>query len=892
MFIRTPVISQYTPTDQVIRSILTEDTPENTAVLAVVPHLFNKMSKYGTCVGRMKIENPSLYQTLRRYALRMKYEAVPYKLFAGISECKINVVDQVENYVLNIEPNYRAIPNVEGESVFQQQIDRNIEDSVCHINNTLVLSQNRSYYSYIYRTLHTDGLKFIHTRRKTGQIEIIDFLKREFSGLFMIDSLVNKLVSDGYSQHDVESFVNKLVNQQVIINGTALDLHAQSEMIQYSQPKIYYDLCGIDRVKVYFSRKMISELDKFSQSISQYANCFRLNKVADYLQKEYDYQLVNLSRLFWNSDSFNKYWQNQITEYQEYRSQEISNIKKLLTSSGFENFLFSSINNELNLYRSARCRVVEVDGQVKLQVLSLDNILPNDYYSRFTLNAPLQSQDLYSSSQADTTKPPSVGILHCDDLKAFNISKHAAVTGSKEITVYDNTACDQVESIKLDQLYIAKDRDKLVRLFVINKNGFQEINARINSLANPLRNSIDEVKLLYFIDRQKYPTGVSFDTIFNSNTESHFPRLEVGSLVISPRCWTVSIRDISQIGALQSKLIEICNDERAILCLESSKVLIDLRSEDDIAIVLSAGKKRGYVHLSEYLPPPNNQINHEIIVPLNHKNNTIPIQNDLHLPALEPLNVDPNWIYIRIYCNQYQYLLLLQKIGMKFFVNNEHDWFFIVYEDEVGFHLRLRIKLRKKDEEAIVKMSLVKAISEEIFQHLVHEYTFTRYKPEYLKYGLNEIHQFETLFYQESQSLLNVIHEIIECEQKRLAFGISRIIGNVKLLFNENDLVVFFLRDIVDEHLNASAKKEIIRKQLAKSFQNQRDFIAKQVEYYLENSCFVPIKHITELEGVKHFLHTICNRVYADITFEKEIMTYYFALRLVSKWDHHKKIRN
>jgi hypothetical protein len=44
-------------------------------------------------------------------------------------------------------------------------------------------------------------------------------------------------------------------------------------------------------------------------------------------------------------------------------------------------------------------------------------------------------------------------------------------------------------------------------------------------------------------------------------------------------------------------------------------------------------------------------------------------------------------------------------------------------------------------------------------------------------------------------------------------------------------------------------------------------------------------------EAIKHFIHTICNRVFADITFEKEIMTYYFALRLVSKW-HFQQLGN
>jgi thiopeptide-type bacteriocin biosynthesis protein len=635
---------------------------------------------------------------------------------------------------------------------------------------------------------------------------------------------------------------------------------------------------------------MMSDLEKFSQIISQNTKCFRLNKVAEYIQKEHDYQLVNLSRLFWKNQSFNQHWKNQLIEYQEYRSLEVNNIKKFLTSRVIGDSAFSLLDdNRPNLYPSARCRVVEVDGQVKLHVLSLDNILPRDYYARFSLNTPLQSPEFTSNSQSDEPEAiPSAGILHCDDLKSFNISKHSVVS-NKEITVYDYTTSDLVESINLAQLYVTKDENEVIRLFVLDEDGYQEINARVNSLANPLRNSVDELGLLHLIDTQRYPVGVSFDNIFFSNTESYFPGLYIGSLIISPRCWTVNISDVSHIKTLQLKLREICNAEKVVLHLNSSNVLVDISSEDDLVIILSAGESKGHIHLSEYLSPPNDQINHEIIVPLNHTwNNAISVDSNLHLPAVETLNVDSSWVYVRMYCDQYQYLLVLDRLKGKLFKNIESDWFFIAYEDAIGFHLRLRIKAGDKSEEILLKTALVEAISKDEIQQLLHEYSFAKYKPEYLKYSLNNLQQFEILFCRESQALLDAIHKIVGCEQQRLSYGISRVIGNLRHIFNDNALVISFLRDIVDEHLTVISKNGAVRKRLVKNFKNKRNIITEQVEDYLGNSQFGTVNLATKREPIKHLLHTICNRVFADITFEKEITTYYFALRLVSKWHFQK----
>ncbi|MFA8451731.1 MAG: thiopeptide-type bacteriocin biosynthesis protein [Bacteroidales bacterium] len=272
------------------------------------------------------------------------------------------------------------------------------------------------------------------------------------------------------------------------------------------------------------------------------------------------------------------------------------------------------------------------------------------------------------------------------------------------------------------------------------------------------------------------------------------------------------------------------------------------------------------------------------------------------------------WVYFKLYCGP--------KTGDKILVNvirevsetllksqKIHRWFFIRYSDP-DFHIRVRFNFTQKEAISDIITMMTESLEYFVKENLVWKVVIDTYQREIERYGLNTMDEAETIFYHDSQMIVDFL-EMIEGEdgeRYRWLFSLramDAILSDFHLDTESKMEVMFRISQSFGKEHN---KDEQLARQLSKKFREEKkaiqdilnpekdeesemkpalDLIQQKSEKVKE-----PIKQIIKIRNesklivqfddlISSYLHMFNNRLFRSKNRIHEMVVYDFLFRVL-----------
>lgn len=301
---------------------------------------------------------------------------------------------------------------------------------------------------------------------------------------------------------------------------------------------------------------------------------------------------------------------------------------------------------------------------------------------------------------------------------------------------------------------------------------------------------------------------------------SYYPRLQYEDIIIWYATWYVNADKIKYLSSIIHEpsfhnsvnkwLEEIGLPTRVLLCKGDNKLLIDFTSKRSIRCLLDETKGAKMYEFQEALNYSTDNIPHEIFCFLSKDSTNHDIRSSYILKNCinleQNLNSFPSkeYLYIKIYSHVNNTDFLLKEVIAPFFQSlvvrkKLERWFFIRYNDEEGYHLRIRIKPKIARNEGYTIYQaynqFLKVIETKRAKGMVNKIVIDTYFPEYNRYGgsIASMELSEKLFYIDSQYL----PVILDTACDRFISGLIILLHYTQIIITEVSLVK--LENILNE---------------------------------------------------------------------------------------------
>lgn len=467
--------------------------------------------------------------------------------------------------------------------------------------------------------------------------------------------------------------------------------------------------------------------------------------------------------------------------------------------------------------------------------------------------------------------------------------------------ISDNT----VESINIKDIYIGIDDNNLFYLKYKNK----KIKFVLDSMLNP--NLLNDVAYVLYKISNSYNTNL-LNRIFSLNDLNPYfiPKIIVGNVTIFPKTWFLYESDFSMnnFEAFKNdinKYINQFNIEKILYLKDNdNRIIIDLSKDIYQKILFSELTKNKVVALSELenelfsgsliKDEYDNGYISEFIFTFIKNNNS----NELKSKNLNPVKLNNNnrvfnlledgWIYLKIYG-----VYSREKDLFSSLLNNIHSildksiFFFIRYQDNKGFHIRLRFKFKNSYIASKNILLITNWILDLKNNRIIGDVIYDTYRRETYRYGGSKlIKKAEECFDADSKFVISLLNNYdfsnIDILDKYLFIGIISILKIFIPNINE-------LKDLLCTcEPNLSIKKEFHKKsskytRIIEEIYSDNNLFESNMEiktyFYNRNNAFKEFKQLLIKENIVDnkniilsFSHMFCNRLYGDTDYENRIM--------------------
>lgn len=535
-------------------------------------------------------------------------------------------------------------------------------------------------------------------------------------------------------------------------------------------------------------------------------------------------------------------------------------------------------------------RIIDEDSNLIL-VESIGDAL--SVFSRFKYGDN-KLQDLskqIKNSEKDDDHKIYAEIIHTPDrLEAMNILDNINLT-KYSIPIITNSKSKK--NIYLDDLLLGV-QDGQFKLY--SKSHKKQVIPHFSTMAIP--NNISKLPIFLFLselsNELKYNKQFPLQK-YISSLNNFIPRIQYKNIIFCPKTWFISINDVDKedISKLK-KVFEKKNIPSKIILKDSdNELFIDTNNPLSMSILYNEILKRKSVIIQEYLF--YNKENYQLISFL--KNNNI---NDI-----DPLiNIEKNnkikrlylpfdeWVYIKLYCNEYRsddviindIPEIIKYFEKKFIIEK---FFFIRFVDHEGFHIRLRINIKKTEESINILDKISKHVKDK--SNFIEKISLDSYEREIERYGLN-IDKIEYLFYLDSKFTINFLKKIsnklVDVEKNRILICLYSIDYLLNLIYTREEkthIIESLKNDFVKEFLVDKNILKFLNKKYKDYFNDINSFFFKndfseELKYYntLDNLKFLKDEKILV---IKSLIHMNINRYFVTEQRKHELIIYFILSR-------------
>jgi thiopeptide-type bacteriocin biosynthesis protein len=525
--------------------------------------------------------------------------------------------------------------------------------------------------------------------------------------------------------------------------------------------------------------------------------------------------------------------------------------------------------------------------------------------ARFSGSDEALKEQLQEIAEHESTCYPDcllAEIIFLPESRTANVLSHPPLYPF-EIPYLTLSSLPFANQLSLDDLMVAVSRDD--KLILRSKKYNKRVIPRLSNAHN-YSSELPVYRFLCDIQSENNPVHFSWKWSMLEDRPV-LPRVTFRHIILSRKTW-----NITKVNAtVLDQFISQHQVPRYVQLIQGdNELLLDLNLPVARSILAEEIEKKGQAELKEFISFPSKCIiqdqegayTNEIV---------IPFKSDVQFPVPKKAAALPSgiqrkfvfgdeWAFIEVYAG----VALLDKILIdivKPFTevlvqeNLIQKWFFIRYQNPFP-HIRLRFHCA---ESAANSMKIVNRLKEKLAMHLeqklIDKIVLDTYDRELERYGADNIEVAETLFFLDSNLVLNLLDLITKynTDEDRWLFackGIASILSSFALSLDDKtdlmrNLADNFFREYADENkieIQLNEKFRALRSRIIAVLDTNEDYAEGHIDRLfqtytstLKNTLTNTVHSFSE-DQIGSFLHMFCNRLFLAEPREQELLAYHF----------------
>lgn len=412
-------------------------------------------------------------------------------------------------------------------------------------------------------------------------------------------------------------------------------------------------------------------------------------------------------------------------------------------------------------------------GNYQFEFMSCGGPSAANLLGRFCHGDAILSEKVKACIQEEEQQQPDyiyAEIIHLPEARTGNILARPQLR-DYEIVYLGNGSVAADHQIPVNDLMVSvKDNIIILRSKRLNKR----VIPRLSTAHNFSMGSLLTYKFLCDLQFQQLHHATGWQ--WNLPVEQRFlPAVRYGKIILSKRQWILHKKDHANVAAIKEQL----QLPRYITITEGdNELFIDMESESCIQLLSDTLAKKERIIVHEMLCTPDQcwvtsdkgRFTQELIFPLK---STSPANEKMISVADTPDIVrsfitGSEWLYVKIYCGtstaERVLRTIIKPLTDELLMNNQIDkWFFIRYTDPEH---HIRVRFHHATDPSFWKTVLEKlyaAVQQHETREQIQKIQTDTYVREIERYGAATMDISETLFFADSQAVLNCI-DLLEGE--------------------------------------------------------------------------------------------------------------------------------
>ncbi|MCF2445429.1 lantibiotic dehydratase [Dyadobacter sp. CY345] len=379
-------------------------------------------------------------------------------------------------------------------------------------------------------------------------------------------------------------------------------------------------------------------------------------------------------------------------------------------------------------------------------------------------------------------------IIYCPDSRAGNIMARPSLY-QYEIPYMGKASVETDYQIPVQDLLVSVRRGTVVlRSKRLNKRVIPRL-----SNAHNYKTGLPIYRFLCDLQHQDAHLNLKFDWDFLSD-QNFLPQVKYQGTILNRASWVLSASEFKGISLAEvvQKLAQKRVPERFVIVSGDNELFVDRAIPFSLQLLIQAFQREKIVSIKEFLGIRENCfLEHngrkyvsEIVIPFwNDQAAPIPgfsIQNNNEVQRR--FSIGSEWLYLKIYSGEKtgEAILIrdLYPVIKQLLDENIIEKFFFIRFADPDSHLRLRFyNSHRKDFYQQVINVIENALQKNLTGEIVYKIQVDTYTRELERYGKEQIALCETLFHQDSMTILEFLHysDIGFDEHERFLFAIKQI---------------------------------------------------------------------------------------------------------------------
>lgn len=353
--------------------------------------------------------------------------------------------------------------------------------------------------------------------------------------------------------------------------------------------------------------------------------------------------------------------------------------------------------------------------------------------------------------------------------------------------------------LRLNDLYVSVVGGEAV---LHSKEYGRRVIPRLVSAYNYNRSDLAVFRFLSDVQQQGIRADLSLRLPLALPGLDHYPRVQYKNVVLSPAKWRIPKRFSSSGNTIDDFIPDLKEWLHTIglgkwcRCGQADQFLyFDTASDGDMRMLLLHCNRQPGVYVEEALMDDHAGVKDEhgksylseFVVSFTHQqaiyeeNNTgrmaaYDVENN-NTPALYMQGEE--WLYTEIYCHPARIDALLLNIVLPFITayrNAFREWFYIRYYDP-NPHVRIRFRLRDKNEGLYFIQELSKKLKPDMQSGLISDFILKPYRPEWERYGRKNMYPVERCFTRSSDLAMRLLEQRLS--EGQLYASVIGMLGDV-----------------------------------------------------------------------------------------------------------------